>query len=63
MIRKASCAGFETGWEDKQERKGMKLAKARKDKGSSKVVFLKMFMGPCGVESQDLFGEWYFLSG
>lgn len=59
----ASRAGFETGWEEGKERKGMKLTKARKDKGSSKIVFFKMFMGPFGVGSKDLFCEWYFLSG
>lgn len=41
----------------------MILAKARKDRGSSKVVFLKMVVGPFGVGSEDLFGDWYFLSG
>lgn len=35
----------------------MILAKARKDKGSSKIVFFKMVMGPFGVDSEDLFAE------
>lgn len=41
----------------------MILAKARKDKGSSKIVFFKTVMGPFGVDSEDLFAEQYFLSG
>lgn len=41
----------------------MKLDKTRKDKGTSKAVFFKIFMGPFGVGGEDLFGEWYFISG
>lgn len=41
----------------------MILTKARKGKGSSKIVFFKMVMGPSGVGSEELFAEWYFLSG
>lgn len=54
--------GFETRWNEAKERKRMILAKVKKDKGSSEIVFFKMVMGPFGVGSENLLGEWYFLS-
>ena len=65
MVRKVITgywAGFETRWKEAKERKRMILAEAKKDKGSSKIVFLKMVLGPLGVGSENLLGEWYVFS-
>ena len=41
----------------------MKLDKTEKTKELLRLCFSKSFMGPFGVGGEDLFGEWYFISG
>lgn len=57
-----SWAGFKTGWEEGKGRE-RNLPRQERTKGFLRLCFSECFMGPFGVGSEDLLGEWYFLSG